>query len=677
MLRSADPALANEHPLSSLHPPKTARPSSIASLVRGWGGATFLPLILAVFTVLAFSPGIGGGFLFDDYPNIVDNPLVQPASVTYSSLVAAAMSSPSSDLKRPLSSLSFALDYVIDGALNPAAMKCTNVFVHALNGVLVYSVFLSLLIWRRKEKIVTWAARFTAAAMALAWLLAPINVTPALYIVQRMESLANLFVLVGLLGFIHARTRMLTGKKGSIASITWIVIPTVLGVLAKETAVLMPLYAFFLEIFVFRFRATGEQTRADRRIASLYVVVLGIPMVGGLWMLGPGLIDPRSWATRDFSLRTRLLSECRVVLDYVQWTIFPQPDELSFYHDDFVQSTGWFSPVTTALSALALAGLAVGAWVIRRRAPLLSLGIAWFFACHTLTGTILPLELIYEHRNYFSSMGLVLAGGELIALAQRHLKDRLPGANMFHHAPVVFAAALLAWSAMVTTTTAHEWRTPITTAEELAKRGPDSPRAQYELGRAYIIASRYVPGSPYAELAYAPLEHAASLPGSSILPQQALIFLNSRMSRPVKTAWWDSMVAKLHERPATVQDESSLDALSRCLADQSCHFEASRLNEAINAALTHPAPTGRLLAIAASFARHSMRDESHAYALQVRAARASPNEPAYHIVLAQMARDRGDDERLREQLQILNRLNVGGRLDGQLATLRSATSTRL
>ena len=41
--------------------------------------AFLLPLVLFVVTLLAYWPGVSGGFLLDDYPNIVSNPRVQPS----------------------------------------------------------------------------------------------------------------------------------------------------------------------------------------------------------------------------------------------------------------------------------------------------------------------------------------------------------------------------------------------------------------------------------------------------------------------------------------------------------------------------------------------------------------------------------------------------------------------
>ena len=96
-------------------------------------------LLAAAFllTIAVYWPGLYGTFLFDDYPNIVDNHGVQPQDASMPSLVRAALSSPSSEFRRPLASLSFAANYLATG-LDPYWMKLTNLVIHLLNGLLVF-----------------------------------------------------------------------------------------------------------------------------------------------------------------------------------------------------------------------------------------------------------------------------------------------------------------------------------------------------------------------------------------------------------------------------------------------------------------------------------------------------------------------------------------------------------
>lgn len=628
------------------------------TLERSW-----IILILGlVLTVTIYVPGLSGGWLFDDFPNIVDNPGVHAERWTIPALFNAALSSPASDFKRPLAALSFAINYLVSGS-DPSAMKLTNLVIHLLNGVAAFLVVRELL-WALHPKDPARAARL-AALVATGWLLLPINLTSVLYVVQRMESMANLAVLLGLWGYVVGRRRMVRKRHGLLLATSSVIVATALGALAKETAVMLPLYAALVELFVFRGARNEETSKRDWRILIFFVVTLLVPIVvGSLWLL-PGLLNPTTWVTRDFTLKTRLLSEARIVLDYIRWTILPSPRALSFYHDDFVISQGLLAPPSTVLSFTALGGLAVLCGWLRSRLPAVGLGIALFMGCHLLTGTVLPLELVYEHRNYFPSLGLVLA----LAVA---LTSIPPTFSLARHMAITTMVLLTGLWAYQTASTARAWGDPVALARELAWRGPDSPRAQYELGRTYIIVSHYDPASPFTKLAYEPLERAASIPNSSILPEQALIFMNSKMHLPVRDTWWKSMVDKLRARPATIQDESSLDALATCLKDSSCEFPPERLFDAFTAALSHGRRSPRLLAMYANFAWSTMHERELAIRVQREAVAAAPRETAYRIGLARYAIAMKDHDELVRQIDNLETMNVGGRLEAELVPLRAA-----
>jgi len=638
-----------------------------------WRQLTIIATLIAI-TVAVYAPGLGGGFFFDDYPNIVDNPQVQPHELSIGSLAAAALSSPSSELKRPLASLTFALDYFMNGGLNAASMKATNIALHAINGLLVYLLFAALFRLDRNETYTEKKGTFIAAAAALAWLLLPINLTAVLYVVQRMESLANLFVLIGLLGYVRTRERMQRGESGLLRAMAWIVVPALLGTMAKETSILLPLYGLCVEAFVFRFQWRQDLPGKDRRLVWFYALSLGLPFLLGMAWIGPGLLDARTWGTRDFTLQTRLLSEARVVINYIGWILVPTPDHLSFYHDDFAQSTGWLSPPSTLFCTVGLIVIVSMLWWIRKKAPLICLGGFWFFACHTLTGTVLPLELIYEHRNYFASIGIVLAVTEVLQIAFAWLSRN--GYSGLRTVPLAIGVALTGWAAALSAQTAQAWGTPLSLAEELAARGPTSPRAQYELGRAYIIASHYKPDSPYVAKAGEALERAAALPGSSILPEQALVFLYGRMDLPVRQSWWTSMRDKLSRRPVTVQDDSSLLALASCIEDDLCHFDADELNDTFRTALGKPGASARLKAAYGAFAAQILHDYPLALEMADNAVASAPNEPAYRIHYARLLIARGNVDEAKRQLNALDKMNIGGRLDRDISSLRSQLETR-
>jgi hypothetical protein len=715
--------------------------------------AVWLLLAALLITTVVYWPGLSGSWLFDDYPNIVDNPGVHPHEVSIPALVRAALSSPASEFKRPMSSLSFAANYLVSG-LAPYSWKLANLIIHLLNGVLVYLLAKALLRVvvgahsrigsgtgsvrenagreGRRENLSrtgcapTRNAGTVAALIAGGWMLLPINLTGVLYVVQREESLANLFVLIGLVGYVAGRRRMLDawenplppppckqgegqsghapfhtpGEEKNRASapspagrggLGWggfwlctasLILPTALGLLAKETAVMLPLYAFLIEATLFRFsRAPAlvgahpvrESFFAHRvrsyRMAGLFIVVLLLPMLAGLGWLLPNALNPSTWATRDFTLGTRLLSEARIICDYIAWTLLPTPHVLSFYHDQYPISAGLLSPWTTLASILALAGLVAFAIWQRNRRPLVALGVALFLGCQLLTGTVLPLELVYEHRNYFASFGLLLA---VVPWLVGHAGTG-GAARWARWGAWSVLAGLMLWWAGLTAATAFDWGDPLRLAETLAARAPDSPRAQYELGRSYIMYSHYNPASPYTRLAYAPLERAAALPKSSILPQQALIYMNSRMHLPLKNAWWDSLIAKLKARAPGVQDESSLQALTQCARGGHCTLPEKRMVQAFQAALDHPHPSARLQATYGDYAWNVMGDRSLGLRMTEAAVKTAPDEPAYHITLARMQATMGHINEAATQIKALKSLDIGGQLDSAIHEIQLQT----
>lgn len=613
--------------------------------------------------IAAYWPGLHGGYIFDDYPNIVENKNLQIKHIDGPNLIRAALASPSSELKRPLASLSFAANFFMTG-LDPFWMKLTNLLIHLANGVLVFALTHALIRAAQSTdaKLRSADARWIAVWVAAAWLVLPINLTAVLYVVQRMESLANLFVLLSLLGYVHARQRMQESGRGFIFATCWLVLGSGIGLMSKETAVMTPLYAVLIEWVLLG--ARGANNRRDNRIIVLFLIVLVVPLVAGLaWRL-PRLLSPETWATRNFDLPQRLMTEARVVIDYIVWTLLPTPQALAFYHDDYSVSTGWLRPWSTLASTLVLAALAISAIAFRKRSPLLALGLALFLGAQLLTGTILPLELVYEHRNYFASFGLLLSIVPALAVNAA----QLPASRVRYF---VLGALLSLWSA-ITFSTAMAWGSPLTLAQTLAQRAPESPRAQYGLGYMYIVLSKYDPDSPFTAAAYAPLEKAMRLPDSSILPEQALIMMNARMHRPVKNEWWESMITKLTARKPTAQDEGSLEALSNCVERKDCLLDNENLTQAFLAALSHPYPHGRLLAIYGAYAWNVLGDRPLGLRVLRESVDTSPKEPGYRITLIQMLIIACRHEEALPGYAELESMNFGGSLNAELRSLAKA-----
>jgi len=410
----------------------------------------------------------------------------------------------------------------------------------------------------------------------------------------------------------------------------------------------LPLYAFCAELCIGRFRTAHD--RIDRRLHALFVIVLFLPAIAALGVLLPAALKPDAFAFRTFTLGERLLTEGRAMMDYVGWTLAPRADTLGLYHDDYRVSHGWLDPPATLVAWLAIVVLIGAALALRKRRPLASLGVLWFFGAHALTSTIIPLELVYEHRNYFASLGLCLVLADVLFVMPKTADaKRMAG---------LLAIVFLLWCASVTHTRARQWSDPLAFARGEAARHPQSPRATYGAAQMLTIASRYELGSPYLQPARDAMAHAATVPNSGVLPLAGLMLIAGNTNQPQDPAWWAEMNARLRSNPIGPQETSALQTLNRCQMGGRCKFPPGALIAAYEAGLQsdrHP----NLLTLYASVLWEENRF-SETEALFKEAVQRGPDVAQYRINLAKFYISRGRGADAREQIELLRASDVTG-----------------
>ncbi len=191
--------------------------------------------------------------------------------------------------------------------------------------------------------------------------------------------------------------------------------------------------------------------------------------------------------------------------------LLPRLEAFGLYHDDIALSHGFLDPWTTFPALVGLAGLLWLAWWSRRRAPLLSFGIAWFFIGHALESTFLPLEIAHEHRNYVPLFGILLPVAWGLGLL---LKQGGPRRTV----GVAIALVAIAYPAFVTILRAHLFGEEVRRTQIEAQHHPDSAQAHYEAGRAMaIVAVSNPPNSPFEDFARRHYERSVKLDPDSKL----------------------------------------------------------------------------------------------------------------------------------------------------------------
>src|SRR6185503_12016817 len=473
------------------------------------------------------------------------------------------------------------------------------------------------------------------------------------------------FVLLGLHAYLWSRERALLGRSGIWAM--WVLVPgaTLVAILCKESGALLPVYALTIECFIFRFRKTGGGL--DRRVVAFYSLFLLLPGCIGLgWVLFDrhGLLN---YSGRDYTLSERLLSEARVVWLYIRWTLLPYPSELGLYHDDILPSRGLLQPVTTLLSILGLLGLAAASFLLRRRLPLVALGLAWFLGGQLMESTIFPLELAYEHRCYLPDLGLLLATLSLLCpLAANDPRPRL------RYGAIV---ALTLVCAGMTLQRAYDWRDNLPFAAAEAKHHPQSPYATYMLGQTYANLALMEDKDEYAN-AVTSLRAASEVPRSTVIADVSLVLVQAQMRGHVDPDVLPRIASKLSDRKLAASDIQGLAALGECVDKGNCVVEKGDMLAVFDSALANPYLAAlrdthaNILVIYGNYTATSLHDVRKARDLMTQAAALVPNEPQYQQNVVTMDISLRDAGLAYRDLENLRRLNYLGHLDPIIAELQ-------
>jgi hypothetical protein len=610
---------------------------------------------ICLLTVIIYVPGLSGDYMFDDMPNLLHNPQLNIESLDTDSLQGAAFSSNSGRFRRPGSMLSFALDRQCFG-IAPYSHKVVNLIIHLLTGVALY--LLSRLVIRsyqqfRKPTQSDTALKWLPLIVAGLWLVHPLNLTPVLYIVQRMTSLAALFTVLGLCLYMAGRMRLLAGKSGMPLILTGLLLFGVLAIFSKESGALLPLYMLVLELTLFRFQ--NNKAKPDIFIIIFFAVTVAIPAMLVLLYLAsnPGYITG-GYGYRDFNLQERVLTEGRVLIFYLKSILIPSISELGLFHDDIAISRGLLEPPATLYSLLALGGMLLGALLLLGRQPLVSLGILWFFTGHLMESTVIGLELVHEHRNYLADYGIILAVTALVA--QAPLRKLGPLIRMA--TPAVF---LLLFS-YTTWVRATQWSDVVSQAAYEARHHPQSFRAVFAAGRVY--ANLALNGAPeFEDDARVMLIRASKLSKGEIMSHAALILLNCELNQPVDPAWYDELFYRLSSHPIIPTTVISLRALLKC-SEKDCGVPVEALETMFNLTMNNETTghSNRRLAeteaLYGFFAINIQKDLLKGHRLFTQAVTHSPRDMQHWQNLIRLLVAAGDLHEAQDKLELFRSANT-------------------
>lgn len=540
-------------------------------------------MVLALLVLLLYLPGLGGPWLFDDHSNLLENSHLEFAPAVADEWRSAALSSDSGPLRRPLAMLSFAANAALGEGLSPLTAKATNLALHLFGGLLVGGLALAMLRVLARGAELEQRNRWIALLAAALWLLQPLYVSTVLYAVQRMAQLAALGMFAGLWLFVHLRQRW-AERGGSFAEVLagglWLLLLTGLAALGKENGLLLPWLIVALEVSLFRGRWAGRDRVWLARLGWLALLVPLLLAALVLWHSPEFFL--RGYAGRDFTVVERLLTQARLLWQYLYWLLVPAVGEMGLHHDDIPPSTGLLTPWTTLPALLGWPLLLALALWLRRRLPLLLLALLVYLIGHAMESSLWPLEMVFEHRNYFPSVGLMvlLAWGLVTGLGRLGSLPRV--------AVPLAGCLLLGGFLFIRTST---WSEELRLAQVNMVNHPESVRARHAV--ANILLERYLHPAGHGlegeERAAYLLEarnlyaHNAALGsgdlGSLVMLHQLDSAYFHEYSDPRQ--WLQPIRAAIDARPLQVSDHIALRTLMNCLGEARCRADDGAADELI------------------------------------------------------------------------------------------------
>lgn len=453
----------------------------------------FQILLVLIIGFIGYSNTLNAPFVFDDVPNIVDNPIIKNLNFYLHPSESKVFDQYTMLMYRYIGSITFAINYKIHG-LNVTGYHVFNILIHLINSVLVY--WLVFIIFKNipyascvSNQLLTKHASFTAFFSALLFVAHPIQIQAVTYIVQRFASLATMFYVFSLIMYLKARLAIddvnikHDQKKLPIETMVYCLVSLLSAVLAmktKEIAFTLPVMITMCEFLLFR-------ANFKKRILYLFPFVLTmliIPLTLHYVLVFSGGIGSPTRLATDMTRLDYLFTEFRVIITYLRIIFLPVGLNVDYdykiYHSFFDIEVFLSFAFILILSAVVVKCY----YKFTKSIPYIIfvfLGTVWFFITLSVESSFIPIaDVIFEHRMYLPSIGIFMMISVLLVIViDRYNQEWVESA-------VVMSVVLIAVVLAVTTYSRNIlWNDGITLWQDVVNKSPEKARGYVSLGQAY------------------------------------------------------------------------------------------------------------------------------------------------------------------------------------------------
>lgn len=449
-----------------------------------------LIFIIVLITFGVYFDSFNNQFVYDDYPFLVDNPVVKGMHLR--SLIPDVFSRPSvssseplaKDVWRPMMVLSLAVDHKLWG-LNSRLYHIENTLLHAANALLVYLLVMLMI-----------GNPFASFIAAIVFAVHPVQTEAVTWVSGRSNVLFLLFFLAAFISHVRSRKAPTHGGYYALSLVFFF-----LSLLSKEMAIVFPLLCILYDAHFFTKEKMGRYAAYYAPffiVAALYIAarasVLGVIAQKGQWWGG--------------GVAANAVLTVKALAEYVRLAILPVNLGIEYSPDAF----------SAVFTAGAIAGAAILTpvailYIATRRNKTAAFSFAWFFVALLPVYNIVPLKaLMAERFLYLPIIGYAILFGMLFA----HVADKWRVRDAVRTAVSISLTLVITAYALMSVSRNIEWRDEMVFYGREAGRSPLSAKAHYNYGYSCMKeALRLPPGSAgaarYFAMAIAEYEKAVSL----------------------------------------------------------------------------------------------------------------------------------------------------------------------
>lgn len=422
-----------------------------------------LPLLVIGVALASSLTGLGNGFAYDDVQAVERNErlhtLEEPGRFFTEPYWPPGKFQGGSTLYRPLTSLSFAVQWAIGGGA-PVVFHITN--------VLLYLAAALALLGLARRLLPPLPALLAAALFAAH----PVHVEAVANVVGQGELWVNLFIILALGLFLRGRTAAGLAEPDRVA----ICACFALACLAKDNGLMLPPLLVAAELTIvtdprpLRARITGLLPFWFLLAATgLLYLVVRTTVTGTLAGDYPHILIGTA------TYKERVLTMLRVALEWPRLLFWPAHLQADYSPQDFqrVSSFGIAQGLAVAMF-VAAAGLG---WWARRRAPVVTFGLLWLaVAIFPVSNLVLKAGIVLAERTLFlASAGATL----LVGAAAAAVMDRWPARRVIVLGAGAAIVVLGAWRSALRQPV---WRDTATLFAQTVRDAPRNYRAHWTYG---------------------------------------------------------------------------------------------------------------------------------------------------------------------------------------------------